>query len=220
MGVPRRRNPIASRRRTDDDGDGEGSAAGQEDDLSSLGSAPSEADVNADADAEGSDGSRTLASRKGGAKKRNGHTFARESNGKAPDQTSSPKPMGFSAKMADTEAMMNGLRIADDGEAIEFDEAIQAPGGAMPQVAAEGDASLNKMESLADRRRREHEEYKKKREEDPTFIPNRGGFFMHDQRSLGLGQNGFRPAGRGRGRGRGGYGILPSFLYAMFPFTQ
>ena len=52
--------------------------------------------------------------------------------------------------------------------------------------------------------RREHEEYKRKRDGDPAFVPNRGGFFMHDHRSVAAGQNGFRPFGRGRGRVRGG----------------
>lgn len=58
--------------------------------------------------------------------------------------------------------------------------------------------------TMADRRRREHEEYKKKRDTDPTFIPNRGGFFMHDARIPD--QRGFSQFGRGRGRGRGAPG--------------
>jgi hypothetical protein len=57
-------------------------------------------------------------------------------------------------------------------------------------------------ETVADRRRREHDDYKKKRDTDPTFIPNRGNFFMHDARTSD--QRGFSSYGRGRGgRGRG-----------------
>ncbi|KAI5851854.1 CASC3/Barentsz eIF4AIII binding-domain-containing protein, partial [Tricharina praecox] len=53
-----------------------------------------------------------------------------------------------------------------------------------------------------ERRQREHEEYKKRRAEDPSFVPNRGRFFMHDSRD-NAGGNGFRPFGPG-GKGRGG----------------
>ena len=213
MGAPRRKNLIVSRRRTDDDGEEGESPVGQ-DDLSSLGSATSEPDVDADADAEGSDGSGAVTSKKGGLKKRNGYDSTREQNGKTPEQKSPPKSTNFSSKMTDTEAMMNGLRIADEqneGEAIAFDEIVQPTSDERPQAPETAETSMGKAESLADRRRREHEEYKKKRDEDPTFIPNRGGFFMHDQRSAAVGHNGFRPAGRGRGRGRGTLGVPPAF---------
>jgi len=46
-----------------------------------------------------------------------------------------------------------------------------------------------RRETFAERKRREHEEYKKNRDSKPAFIPNRGAFFMHDQRSAFLGQN-------------------------------
>lgn len=39
-------------------------------------------------------------------------------------------------------------------------------------------------ETLAERRRREHDEYRQKRDSDPSFVPNRGNFFMHDARSV------------------------------------
>ncbi|KAK6332909.1 hypothetical protein TWF696_002928 [Orbilia brochopaga] len=55
-------------------------------------------------------------------------------------------------------------------------------------------------ETPFERKRREAEEYRKKRESDPSFVPNRGTFFMHDHRSDSGGGNGFRPFGRGRGR--------------------
>lgn len=102
----------------------------------------------------------------------------------------------------DTEMMMNGLNISDkagDDEAIDFET-----GNVVVDSQASGTPSAP-PETFAERKRREHEEYKKKRDSDPAFIPNRGSFFMHDQRSI-QGQNGFRGYGRGRGRGRGGIG--------------
>ena len=99
----------------------------------------------------------------------------------------------------DTETMLHGLKIdADDAPTVDFED-MAAPdterssSGAQP--AGRGPVGV------ADRRRREHEEYKKKRNTDPTFIPNRGGFFMHDARIPE--QRGFSSFARGRGRGRG-----------------
>ena len=158
MGAPRRKNLLANRRRTDDDGEDETLLAHD----SSSASVPS--DVDDDADAEGSDGS---------ARKRGNRSTAPQK------EKSGTKP--FTTRMADTEAMMNGLNLeGNEGESINFDD------------AGETGLPLNG-------RRKEHEEYKRKRDGDPSFVPNRGGFFMHDQRSS-HDQNGYR--GRGRGRGR------------------
>ena len=215
MGAPRRRNLIASRRRTDDDGEEEASqVTGQEDELSSLGSAPSEVDIDADADGEGSDGIDATASQKSKGKKRNGYISTVQSNGNTLDQTPTAKPANFATSMADTEAMMNGMQISDtvnDDEVIDFDQPVKAPSTTEAGQAAVEETTFDKAESLAERRKREHEEYKKKRDEDPAFVPNRGGFFMHDQRTAAGGQIGFRLAGRGRGRGRGGLGTAPAF---------
>ena len=93
---------------------------------------------------------------------------------------------------------MNGLQIGEDGK--EAEEVDFETGTAAAEAAPAVGVPSSRTETLAERRRREHEEYKKKRDSDPAFIPNRGAFFMHDQRHA-PGQNGFRPAGRGRGRG-------------------
>lgn len=74
-----------------------------------------------------------------------------------------------------------------------------APSGA--PIVSSAAVSGQRGETAADRRRREHDDYKKKRDTDPTFIPNRGNFFMHDARTPD--QRGFSSFGRGRGRGRG-----------------
>lgn len=96
--------------------------------------------------------------------------------------------------------MLNGLTIKDksaEDDVVDFETGTAADAPA-PAVAA-----LDRSETFAERKRREHEEYKKKRDSDPAFIPNRGAFFMHDQRSAPA-QHGPRPFG-GRG-GRGGIG--------------
>ena len=98
---------------------------------------------------------------------------------------------------ADTEIMMHGLKVSDEttpGETVEFD-----------QMTTDQDRSAPRRgENSGEKRRHEQEDYRKKRDADPTFIPNRGNFFMHDARIPE--QRGFGPQGRGRGRGRGGIG--------------
>lgn len=107
---------------------------------------------------------------------------------------------------ADTVAMMNGLKVEDaqGQDAIDFEDSAQLVEGTTGQVTATATASAvvsNKRETLAQRRAREHEEYKAKRENDPAFVPTRGGFFMHDQRNDAAGMNQHGAFGRGRGRG-------------------
>jgi hypothetical protein len=208
MGAPRRKNLITSRRRTDDDGDEEESSvvAAVEDDSSSEGSVPS--DVDDDADAEGSETS-DMGILKGSPTKQRAvlDAHAKVANGKK-EEVLSPTT-AFTATMTDTEVMMNGIRISGDtdtAQEIHFDDMGGQPDVDLSRENPVLEQAPDRTESLTDRRRREHEEYKKKRDADPAFVPNRGGFFMHDHRSSAPGQNGFRPSGRGRGRGRGGIG--------------
>ncbi|KAI4802680.1 hypothetical protein E4T44_11484, partial [Aureobasidium sp. EXF-8845] len=85
-------------------------------------------------------------------------------------------------------------------ESITGESEVSANAAGAPIVSSEGGQS-RRGETVADRRRREHDDYRKKRDTDPTFIPNRGNFFMHDARTTD--QRGFGVYGRGRGRGRG-----------------
>ncbi|KAH0347288.1 hypothetical protein KCU83_g6891, partial [Aureobasidium melanogenum] len=84
------------------------------------------------------------------------------------------------------------------GESVATESSANAAGA--PIVSSES-GPARRGETVADRRRREHDDYRKKRDTDPTFIPNRGNFFMHDARTSD--QRGFGAYGRGRGRGRG-----------------
>lgn len=178
---------------------------GAEDSQSDI-SVPS--DVDEDADADNSDLSEvdSSASLTDGKAKRKANG-ARDAKSRA-EVTSRRVPSPPIARSdahftttKDTEIMLNGLTIGDkaaDDEVVDF-ETGQAVGAPAPAVAAP-----DRSETFAERKRREHEEYKKKRDSDPAFIPNRGAFFMHDQRSAHA-QNGFRQFG-GRGGMRGGFG--------------
>lgn len=207
MVAPRRKNLINSRRRIDDEGEEEDDSVvvGMEDDSMSEGSVMSDADD--DADAEGSEASdRELAVTKPKVVT-NGHGQVTQDSTQPTTET--PKKASFPTIMNDTEAMMNGLKISgdvDEGDEIDFDD-MDKQTGERPQVTpAQNQIQIASSDTLGEKRRREHEEYRKKRDADPAFVPNRGGFFMHDHRFAGPGQNGFRPLGRGRGRGRGGVG--------------
>lgn len=122
---------------------------------------------------------------------------SRKAKDKPTEQEASQGQKSSFQGTADTDIMMNGLQLSDkavEGETVEFDE-----------MAANQDKPVPKRGDTAeDRRRNEQENYRKKRDADPTFIPNRGNFFMHDARIPE--QRGFGPQGRGRGRGRGGIG--------------
>jgi hypothetical protein len=56
-------------------------------------------------------------------------------------------------------------------------------------------------ETLAQKSRREHQEYLRERNSNPAFVPNRGGFFLHDDRSSTVPTFNGRSHPRGRGRG-------------------
>lgn len=86
--------------------------------------------------------------------------------------------------------------------------AAPAPKAAQPAIVSSSAAPPPRRETAYDRQRREHDLYRQRRDEDPSFVPNRGAFFMHDHRGAGPASNGFRPFSRpGRGgRGRGGFG--------------
>ncbi|CAK7269642.1 hypothetical protein SEPCBS119000_003672 [Sporothrix epigloea] len=84
-----------------------------------------------------------------------------------------------------------------------------APRAAQPAIVSSSAAPTPRRETAYDRQRREHDLYKQRRDEDPSFVPNRGAFFMHDHRGAGPAANGFRPfssRSARSSRGRGGFG--------------
>ena len=219
MGAPRRKDIVASRRRIEDEGEEEGSvAAGVDDDSLSEPSIISDADD--DADAEGSEISETGTPKKRPLQSKSDSSMrSKAMNGKVGEPVVAFKEPSFVTAIRDTEAMMNGMVINDEAEEIHFDNMGQEPEAVMAPVvdATPVEKPVSREETLIERRRREHEDYKKKREEDPAFVPNRGGFFMHDHRSAAPGQNGFRPIIRGRGRGGSRLGLPNSpLMYVCF----
>lgn len=208
MVAPRRKDLIRRRRRIEDEGEEEEGSTGAapEDDSLSEGSVISDADD--DADGEGSDASDTATPERRDGNQKNGvKSYSGKHGGSeqiAPSASTKPQ---LSTIMSDTEAMMNGLKFSgevDEDDGIDFEDMGKEPEGFSQEMQPAREAKvMAPSNSMADRRRREHEDYIKKRDADPTFVPNRGGFFMHDHRSAAPGQNGFRPFGRGRGRGRG-----------------
>jgi hypothetical protein len=195
MAPHRRRNLVASRRRVDDEGeDEEGSLVGDVDDDSlSEGSVITNPEDDADGEGSGTSEDEALSPKE--PIKVNGHTngLATESKGSESVKPAMSAKGAFAVAATDTDAMMNGLRIDDTAATTSKAKSPTPP------------AEDGRQETLGERRRREHEEYKKKRDTDPAFVPNRGGFFMHDSRSAESGSNGFRPPIRGRVKGRGGF---------------
>lgn len=221
MGAPRRQQDlIKSRRRVEEDGEEEGSvAAGADEDSLSEGSVISDADD--DADAEGSDGDGPgshIPRPQSTQAAANGHE--EENSDPAPRPTVVLGKPALPETLGDTENMMNGLKVPSqvDDEGVDFEDLGMHSEGQQPQNVTRRDhGGESTSENLVERRRREHEEYKKKRDADPAFVPNRGGFFMHDHRSAAPGQNGFIPFGRGRGRGLGRPFQPSTYVQEIYP---
>ncbi|KAI6089859.1 CASC3/Barentsz eIF4AIII binding-domain-containing protein [Hypoxylon rubiginosum] len=212
----RRRKMIGHRRRVEDEGEDEGGLDQLDADDDSLtdGSMASEDPDPAD-DSDTSNVDETspttpaapklteqAANGTGNAAKRT-HT---KSSGSPPTKNTKKSAQNVAS---DTDFMLNKLSISDEAAPVQelnFDESTEPPSkSSAPIVVSSNSAADHPHEASGDRRRKEHEEYRRKRDEDPSFVPNRGAFFMHDHRHAGPSANGFRPFGRGA-RGRGGRG--------------
>jgi len=199
------------RRRAEEEGEDEDSHLAEAvDDSQSEVSIPSDVDV--DAEADDSDLSETDAPGSlvadEGTVKANGAVNAEPATQQpsVPLESSQTVADSSFAALRDTEAMLNGLKITDESlrdDALDF-EALGRDGSPAPAAVNTDTASeARRQETAAERRRREHEDYRRRRDADPAFIPTRGNFFMHDQRTGPPGQNGYRPYNRGSGTGRG-----------------
>jgi CASC3/Barentsz eIF4AIII binding len=203
----RHKNIVPSRRRRDDDDDESSMAADVEEDSLSEGSPISNGDD--DADVEGSETSEQEISRDPDIVQPvgspNGAPLATDvsKNGHAKDEPSKTNLNGAFKNSADTNVMLNGLKVSGDADIVEeinFEDST-ADMSTSPLKPVQAPSETGRQETLAERNRREHQEYLKKRDENPAFVPNRGGFFLHDNRSGSAGANGARPSARGRGRG-------------------
>ncbi|KAJ5110779.1 hypothetical protein N7532_001314 [Penicillium argentinense] len=189
--APRRRHIGASRRkRREDEGEEEGSIVGDlEDDSLSEGSVDSHPG-DEDADVEGSEDEDIQVT------KQPGKSNPRKPNGREHEHpkrrnAASPNKPGLKTTVSDTEAMLNGLKITDEGEEVPFDqleEDRELQTGRTPSAPP----TEPKRETFAAKKRREHDKYVKERDQNPAFVPTRGRFFLHDNRTTEAGSNGHR----------------------------
>lgn len=216
MAARRRRNLLSSRRRAEDDGEEDAQRA--PDVTSDSGS-----DISMLSDAEGDVGisvsdmsdTETVSRPNATAEAQKGASGTAAQSVHEKDltgQTAAPAPPSTSAfaATADTNAMMHGLKLPDDdgtGKAVDFEEhdKVEAVNSTKAQDAPPAQpATITKRSGAGRGAARGSEDGASAAAagpSNPAFVPNRGGFFMHDQRNEqsrgGLG-------GRGRGRGRVG----------------
>lgn len=201
MGPARRHIGASRRKRRDDEGEDEGSQVGElDDDSLSEGSVDShQEDEDADGEVSESDeeASTTVDTDK---LKLNGRTTnGRDSNQTEQHSSTIPRKPALKMTVSDTEAMLNGLKLSDDGDEVHFDqlgEQRDLQTGRTPSAPP----TEPKRETLAARKRREHEKYVKEREQNPAFVPTRGSFFLHDKRTSEAGSNGHRLFNKGKSR--------------------
>lgn len=110
------------------------------------------------------------------------------------NNSTSPDKRGLKTTVSDTEAMLNGLKVSDPAE-VHFDNLSEqeAHTGRTPSAPpTEGNRN-----NLASRKRRENDKHAKEREpsQNPSFVPTRGSFFLHDKRST---DNGHRLKSKSR----------------------
>ncbi|KPI37302.1 uncharacterized protein AB675_1466 [Cyphellophora attinorum] len=197
-----RRRLAPRRRRTDDDFEDETSTVGDIDDDSSTDASG----LSNDVDGDGSDEEEN----------NEGDAVPHTANAVKPTinpSATSPIPEGTrSAPLFptsnDTAAMMTTLTISEEQKnqpELQYEDS--STGNGHDQVASSSQTSVPPSgpakQNPAQRARMEHQEYLKQRDSNPAFVPNRGGFFLHDDRASGTAPWS-RPFGRGRGRGNHG----------------
>ncbi|KAJ5922621.1 hypothetical protein N7516_010324 [Penicillium verrucosum] len=192
--APLRRHIGASRRkRREEDGEEEGSMAGDiGDDSLSEGSVDSHQE-DEDADGEVSEESEDEVSTLDKAGKVNGRGVDKSTR----SSSVSPGKRELKTTVSDTEAMLNGLKISDgagDAAEVQFDD-LEEQQEANPGRTPSAPPTEPNRNNLASRKRRENDKYVKEREQNPAFVPTRGSFFLHDKRST---DNGHRLKSKSR----------------------
>lgn len=209
--APHHRSRIGiSRRRVEDEGEEDGFVAGDgADDSMSEGTISSHED-DEDGDGEGSETSEgisveTPATGHNGAHRKNvgGHNTGKaQRRGRAGGANKGL----FAAKSADTEAMLNGMKIGDASEQLEeihFDEMKDQKDkrDSTPYATTSRRPKPDEQEPLQERKQRDQEHYNRKKDKDPAFVPNRGGFFLHDNR-VSHNSNHHRPGNNNKSKGK------------------
>ena len=189
----------------EDEGEDDGSVYGEiEDDSLSEDSASSHPGDEGDGDASDVTEHELHEATNGQGQSQSPKEARRGKSSAAEQMRASPKNSLFESKVSDTEAMMNGLTLTEEGEKMEeinFEDMKED----MDTTAAsnrQGNNKGGKRETIAERKKREHEEYAKEREENPAFVPTRGNFFLHDKR-IDTPQNGHRNSNRVKSKPHG-----------------
>lgn len=213
-GPPRRRKNIGHRRRVEDYGEEEGGPETMdlEDDSLTEGSiASDEHDQADDSDTSNVD---EMSPTVPNTHKPNGGAPTKPGLRRKVDAVKgdAPSVKQVEGTIEDTQILLGRVSLADKdataAEELNFDDLPEETGSKEPApiIVRSSDVSKGPL-PVYEQKRREHEEYRRKRDADPTFVPNRGAFFLHDHRHPGPAANGFRPFHRGgaRGRGRGAF---------------
>ena len=222
MAAPRRRKIIGHRRRVEDEGEDEGGPAEPidlDDDSMTEGSIGTD-DHDAGGDSDTSNVDETSPTAPNVRKATTGNGAAKPGRARQPADVSARDGNVAPKNISATDAMLHGLSAAEGADPpreMHFDDLgpdspTKSSAPAAPIVVSSASASRQPSQAPAadDRRRRGDEEYNRRRDEDPAFVPTRGGFFMHDNR------DGFRPfAGRGRGRRGGAMGLVQYVVYHL-----
>ncbi|KAK3359080.1 CASC3/Barentsz eIF4AIII binding-domain-containing protein [Lasiosphaeria hispida] len=213
--APRRRKIIGHRRRVEDEGEDEAGPEALELDDDSLTDGSIASDEHDQADDSDTSNVDEMSPTTPNAHKSIGNGAAKKPGfRRQPDAVSGERPVAKPVQpiVADNETMLAGLSLADKddaAQALNFDDVQpdSAPRDAAPIIVSSSPVPRQPGRvPVQELKRREHDEYRRKRDEDPTFVPNRGAFFLHDHRHAGPAANGFRPFPRpARGRGRGAF---------------
>ncbi|KAL1956568.1 hypothetical protein VTO42DRAFT_7039 [Malbranchea cinnamomea] len=181
----RRRSRFAIRRRIEDEGEEDGSFCGDlEDDSLSDDTMSSHPDD--DCDGEGSDVTeQELHEGSGhgdGRLPKNPHSASLPAKeGKSASRTKNP----FDNRVSETEAMLNGMKLTEESEKLEelhFDDLKESLEDAVTTSNGQGKGKTSKRENHVEKIGREHEQYLKERDQNPAYVPTRGGF-SHGKRS-------------------------------------
>ncbi|KIW11254.1 hypothetical protein PV08_10554 [Exophiala spinifera] len=202
MPALRRKDLLSRRRRRADEGEDDGSIAGDYDDSSSEDSAVSDGDDEAEAEGSESSGDEHEPTKSAAGRKA---IITEQENQRSAvniPQESDATSNGAFTTSAETQAMLHGLgrqQHPEEMEQVDFDDLHAGDDAASESAAAAPRATRN--ETPAQRSLREHQEYIQQRNTNPAFVPNRGKFFLHDDRTAASNGALSRPLFRGRGRG-------------------
>lgn len=229
MAARRRRNLLSSRRRVEDEEE-DGSPVARDDNSDSQSDSSDLSDEDRDA-VYAASGVRQSASAtmEHLSTKLLEQVFTTPVDG-APDtevQRSGPTSKPSFPTTADTDVMMNGLKLSDDsqaGDAIEFDEhgsetttLMETPVNTStaisrrPKASKEGDSTAPIFQA---RDRVTESATSAQASVGAPFVPNRGGFFMHDHRN----EQHPRAVATARGRGRGRTTLSPRIAGSRYGF--